>query len=593
MKLRKLRIKNFRGYTDTTLDIADLNVIIGKNDVGKSSILDALDIFFNNKAELADLNVGAEAGNRKIEISCAFEINPDEELVLDSTATTTLRAEYLLNRNNLLEISKIIEFGPKYKEISYLIARHPSNFEKALITLKITDLRNLATSLEVDLSGVRANTKKEIRQAIFSHDTLTFADEYKIETDTRDTDIQNIYTKFKDAFPSYMLFRADRTNTDKDGEVVDSLKAITKTAVSELEPQFEEIKHLVNDKIREIADGTLEKLRAFDPDIANVLNPDIAAKALDSLFSFTFTCDNDIPFNKRGSGVKRLMLLSFFLAEAERNTNSGKDIIYAIEEPETSQHPDFQIMLMNSLKQLAESNNRQIILTTHTPEIVKMIDKENLIFIQKDSDNIMKQQGNDVEISKVRDTLGILPYVSYKGVIFVEGPTDITFMKNLCEFFEDFRNIIDLRSFTFIPLYGGGNVDTWIKEDYLRDSNVKCLYFKDRNDDVPVALPQGDNIVRTTKREIENYIPINLVEAEFSVNFTEPNRTNWNDIDVAETLYNMGVNSFGDKKHCENVIKQILGKRDIWRQITFSMEDKTEITSWFNKMKTFFEYAAE
>ncbi|MHB8392242.1 MAG: AAA family ATPase [Acidobacteriaceae bacterium] len=35
----------------------------------------------------------------------------------------------------------------------------------------------------------------------------------------------------------------------------------------------------------------------------------------------TLTGDDQIPINKRGSGVRRLVLLSFFRAEAERHRN--------------------------------------------------------------------------------------------------------------------------------------------------------------------------------------------------------------------------------------------------------------------------------
>ena len=46
MIITKMYIKNFRGYTDQTIELYDdLNVIIGKNDVGKSTILEALEIF--------------------------------------------------------------------------------------------------------------------------------------------------------------------------------------------------------------------------------------------------------------------------------------------------------------------------------------------------------------------------------------------------------------------------------------------------------------------------------------------------------------------------------------------------------------------
>lgn len=46
MKLREVVLKNFRGYYDETrITIDDLTALIGKNDIGKCTILEALDIF--------------------------------------------------------------------------------------------------------------------------------------------------------------------------------------------------------------------------------------------------------------------------------------------------------------------------------------------------------------------------------------------------------------------------------------------------------------------------------------------------------------------------------------------------------------------
>ena len=58
MILKELHLKNFRGYEDATIKFNEnLNVVIGKNDVGKSTILDAMDIFFNDqKIEPEDCN---------------------------------------------------------------------------------------------------------------------------------------------------------------------------------------------------------------------------------------------------------------------------------------------------------------------------------------------------------------------------------------------------------------------------------------------------------------------------------------------------------------------------------------------------------
>lgn len=44
-----MKIKNFRGYRDSTsINIQELTAFVGKNDSGKSTVLEALDIFFND-----------------------------------------------------------------------------------------------------------------------------------------------------------------------------------------------------------------------------------------------------------------------------------------------------------------------------------------------------------------------------------------------------------------------------------------------------------------------------------------------------------------------------------------------------------------
>ena len=67
MKIKNVAIKNFRGYSDEiNSDFEDLTAFVGKNDIGKSTILEALDIFFNygkgvTKLDKADLNVESKA----------------------------------------------------------------------------------------------------------------------------------------------------------------------------------------------------------------------------------------------------------------------------------------------------------------------------------------------------------------------------------------------------------------------------------------------------------------------------------------------------------------------------------------------------
>ncbi len=47
MKIKSMKLKNFRSYkAETVIELGDLTAFVGKNDIGKSSVLEALYIFF-------------------------------------------------------------------------------------------------------------------------------------------------------------------------------------------------------------------------------------------------------------------------------------------------------------------------------------------------------------------------------------------------------------------------------------------------------------------------------------------------------------------------------------------------------------------
>ena len=49
--IKKIRIKNFRSIVDETLELDNFNVFVGLNDCGKSNVLKALNLFFNEETE--------------------------------------------------------------------------------------------------------------------------------------------------------------------------------------------------------------------------------------------------------------------------------------------------------------------------------------------------------------------------------------------------------------------------------------------------------------------------------------------------------------------------------------------------------------
>lgn len=129
-----------------------------------------------------------------------------------------------------------------------------------------------------------------------------------------------------------------------------------------------------------------------------------------------------------------MILLSYFRADAEEKLreNNNRQIIYAIEEPETSQHPDYQRMILSTLLELSEKDTHQIILTNHTPEIAKMVDVNQLIFIKKNEEGSPYIEEDDKrKVTGIAESLRILPYAKTKTVIYVAGPNDVNFLKNI------------------------------------------------------------------------------------------------------------------------------------------------------------------
>jgi predicted ATP-dependent endonuclease of OLD family len=81
-----------------------MTALIGKNDAGKSSVMDALDIFLNDGApDKHDASKGGDGKN--LAITCEFSHLP-QRVVLDEESETTFEEEYLLNAAGNFEISK-------------------------------------------------------------------------------------------------------------------------------------------------------------------------------------------------------------------------------------------------------------------------------------------------------------------------------------------------------------------------------------------------------------------------------------------------------------------------------------------------------
>ncbi|MFU8862248.1 MAG: AAA family ATPase, partial [Cyclonatronaceae bacterium] len=159
MKLLKIKIKNFRGYNEQVdFSVGDLTTIVGKNDIGKSSILEVLDIFFNKgkgtiKMDKDDVNKNClSQNNNETEITVTFDEYPDK-IIIDSTNETSLGAEYLLNVEDQLEIVKRYNNGGSEKV--FIKAHHPSNENCSdLLLKKQKDLQSI-----IKVNGIDCDNK--------------------------------------------------------------------------------------------------------------------------------------------------------------------------------------------------------------------------------------------------------------------------------------------------------------------------------------------------------------------------------------------------------------------------------------------------
>jgi predicted ATP-dependent endonuclease of OLD family len=414
MKIKSVTLKGFRGYRSRiTIHFEDLCAIVGKNDIGKSTVLEALDIFFNDgkgcvKIDRDDINKGAAAeGDTEIEIAVEF-IELPRSITIDATNSTSLEDEYLLTSAGTLHVVK--RYPNAGKEKVFIRACHPTNPSCAdLLLKKSTDLKKVLENIGAECADKTKNA--ELRKAIWlSQSDLALQE---IDIDISKIDAKSIWDQLKAYMPLYSLFQSDRKNSDGDSEVQDPMRLAVKEIIEDpqIQRDLTSIAENVKRRLEVVASKTLEKLSEMNPAIAQSLDPKIPEtgdlKWADVFKNVSITGDGDIPVNKRGSGVKRLILINFFRAEAERKKEQAglRSIVYAIEEPETSQHPDHQRMLIEALVSLSRLESTQVLLTTHSPEIVKKLRFENIVLIT----------GNEPEnICNVKESE--LPYPSLNEV---------------------------------------------------------------------------------------------------------------------------------------------------------------------------------
>ncbi|MDZ7685425.1 MAG: AAA family ATPase [Gammaproteobacteria bacterium] len=222
-----------------------------------------------------------------------------------------------------------------------------------------------------------------------------------------------------DTFQYTLSLKLSRFAGTKRQLFVRPLDATLKNAVKELEEQLSEIAKQIQSQVKGTTDRTLARLKEDYPEIAQSLVPEYKTPSWSKAFDLdVLRGDDDVPLNKRGTGVRRLVVLAFFQAEAEKKRNKRAEellqppVIYAIEEPEASQHPNFQRSIIEAFKALADSGD-QVLLTTHVPGLAELLPIDSIRFIDRQpglSLPRVRSGANDKNVVlEAATSLGVLP----------------------------------------------------------------------------------------------------------------------------------------------------------------------------------------
>lgn len=549
MKVLSISITNFRGINNTiTISFNDFCCIVGKNDVGKSTILKALDFFLNETAiKKEDKNIYSQ--NNTITIELVFE-TPDTPIIVDDAIKTTFIDENLVDSDGHIRIKKEWDTSvSKIKPKTFIFRGKYNTFD--IFKSSEKDLLKKCSDLGIETkkgnSEIYNNKEKRVKiEEYLIADGQTLEYVYEELPTTGQTRTKQLFDVLKSLLPSFEYFKADTSLSDSDTSVQ---KYFKDKAFDLLKTQIDT--SVVEQKIRE----ELEiPLGSITKKINSVLSADEEIKAniafdWSKLISTSFNCAKDvseIPLAQRGDGFRRITMLSYFeMLSEERNVNCN--VIYGFEEPETFLHPETQKQLFDSLSELS-AKGCQVIITTHSPYLISETNSNDIVYVTK-GNGYHISQGDNVNIRDIIEQLGInvdnkiisLFNSDFKLALLVEGPDDVEAYSHISKLYKQngiINQSFDEMGVVIIPIGGCGAIKTWKQCDVIKslgkpffiilDSDK--LSANDSSKHITELKNMGieENLYHLTeKRELENYIPYSYIH---SIDNDFPKYSDWDDV---------------------------------------------------------------
>lgn len=523
MKLLSFAVENFRGYSDkVVLNIGDFTGLFGKNDAGKSTIFEAMDIFFNEssaqkKINENDWNVHVQTLDSEIVMTAVFD-NLPTTLVLEDVEAY-VKDEALTDQNgNIQIIKRFSRSNGKINTITSILSLYPEDKEN-IYELTQAKLRALLKELLPDSAAEKTNTamRREILNTWALDNKLV---EREIQIGTKGLS-KSIWEALKSQLPDFQLFKSDRDNSDTDPEVQNPMTALVKNVLDdpEINELLANVQQRIVSQLESSTQDVLDILNQLNPELRVSLNPSFGDVNWSKAFKLTLATELGIPLENRGSGVRRLVLLSYFQNEARKKRLSAstkvRETIYAVEEPETALHPIHQKMLIAALKGMSEQDNIQILLTTHSPEMAKFLPVEYANLIKRENNTSTLISGEEA-VDQIAADLGILTdlnAIKDKTIVIVEGKWDlIAITRQILPALLSEDKIKKWNENIILIPVGGTNIDTWKQYKTIEQFNLKYYAIVDGDDaGNKYKLGQGNNVIQLKRPAIEFYLPYNHV----------------------------------------------------------------------------------
>lgn len=171
--------------------------------------------------------------------------------------------------------------------------------------------------------------------------------------------------------------------------------------------------------------------------------------------------DHMLPFDRLGSGVANVLVFALLSAIAEARSN----VIFAMEEPEIALAPHTQRLMVKRLRQQAA----QSILTSHSPYVAERFLPDMLVVVRRVGEGRLQPHPVELEHNVKAKTLRqefrgrFAEGLFAKAVVIVEGITELwaipSAVEQLTQVSETGLTSFDLEGLVFIPSDGEGDLD--------------------------------------------------------------------------------------------------------------------------------------